>query len=86
MRRTDNGAASGQDNSPARDALIGKDGEVRELDDTFFATAKRGRPAMPAAERKVRMNLMIEPEIAAQLDKLDNKSAFVNEVLRKALG
>ncbi len=69
-----------------REPLIGKDGEVRELGDTFFATAKRGRPAMPATERKVRMNLMIEPELAAALDRLDNKSAFVNEALRKALG
>jgi len=64
---------------------IGKDGEVRELDDSFFASAKRGRPVMPAAARKVRMNLMIDPDLATALDKLDNKSAFVNEALRKAM-
>ena len=69
-----------------REPLIGKDGEVRELDDAFFVAAKRGRPPMPDAARKVRMNLMIDPEIAAALDRVDNKSAFVNEALRKAFG
>jgi hypothetical protein len=40
---------------------------------------------MLPAERKVRMNLMIDPDLARELDQLDNKSAFVNEAIRKAL-
>lgn len=50
-----------------------------------FAKAKRGRPPMLPAERRVRMNLMIEPDLARELDRLGNKSAFVNEAIRKAL-
>ena len=68
-----------------REPYIGTDGEVRNLDDVFFARAKRGRPPMLPAERKVRMNLMIDPDLARELEQLDNKSAFVNEAIRKAL-
>lgn len=64
---------------------IGEDGEVRELDKAWFKQARRGRPPMPADERKVRQNFMIEPDIAARLDGIENKSAFVNEALRRAL-
>ncbi|OWJ70900.1 hypothetical protein CDV50_11235 [Haematobacter massiliensis] len=67
------------------DPMIGKDGEVRDLGDAFFSTARRGRPPMPAEERKVRMNLMIDADVAARLAELGNKSAFVNEAIRKAL-
>ncbi len=52
MRRTEKGAATGQDTSSDKDALIGKDGEVRELSEPFFAKAKRGRPATPNGEKK----------------------------------
>lgn len=65
--------------------LIGQDGEVRELGAAFFAGARRGRPPMLPGDRKVRMNLMIDPDLAERLDALGNKSAFVNEALRKAL-
>ena len=65
---------------------IGKGGEVRELDGAFFARARRGRPPMPEADRKVRQNFMIDPDSAARLEGVENKSAFVNEALRKALG
>ena len=67
-----------------REPYIGTDGEVRDLDDTFFAKARRGRPPMLPAERKVRMNLMIDPDLARELDQLVNKSAFVNDAIRKA--
>ena len=66
--------------------LIDDKGEVGELDRAFFKAAKRGRPPMLAGERKVRMNFMIDPDLAAALDKQPNKSALVNEALRKALG
>lgn len=64
---------------------IGDDGEVRELGKAFVKSAKRGRPPMLGGERKVRMNFMIDPDLAAALDKQPNKSALVNEALRKIL-
>lgn len=66
--------------------LIGVQGEVSELGDAFFARARRGRPTMMPEGRKVRQNFMIDPDVAERLDALGNKSAFVNEALRKALG
>jgi len=68
-----------------RRGYIKADGEVRELDSAFFAKAQRGRPPMPAGQRKVRMNFMIDPDLAAALDKRANKSAIVNKALRKVL-
>jgi hypothetical protein len=68
-----------------REPYIGADGEVRDLDDAFFAKARRGRPPMLPTERKVRVNLMIDPDLARELDQLGNKSAFVNDAIRKAL-
>lgn len=64
---------------------IGPDGEVRELDATFFQSARRGRPPLLRGQRKVRMNFMIDPDLAAALADQPNKSAIVNEALRKAL-
>lgn len=65
--------------------LIDSDGEVGDLGDSFFATARRGRPALLPGDKKVRMNLMIDADIAAKLNEVGNKSAFVTEALRKAL-
>ncbi|MTH61734.1 hypothetical protein [Paracoccus litorisediminis] len=65
--------------------LIDADGEVPELGDAFFTKAARGRPSMLPDDRKVRRNFMLDREIAAKLDAVGNKSAFVNELLRKAL-
>ncbi|MFT4015038.1 MAG: hypothetical protein QM682_16945 [Paracoccus sp. (in: a-proteobacteria)] len=64
---------------------IGNDGEVRELDGEFVKAARRGRPPMLGGERKIRMNFMIDPDLAAALDEQPNKSALVNEALRKIL-
>lgn len=66
-------------------SLTGADGEGADLGDAFFAKAKRGRPAMLPEDRKVRMNFMIDPNLAAQLEGQPNKSALVNEALRKTL-
>jgi hypothetical protein len=60
-------------------------GEVRELDQDFFARAKRGRPSLPEAAKKRRVNLMLDPEVAVRLQALGNASAFVNSVLREKL-
>lgn len=64
--------------------LIGPDGEVPELGDAFFAGTKRGRPAMLPGARKVRMNLMLDGDVARALEAQPNKSAFVNAAVRKA--
>ena len=65
---------------------IDENGEVRELDENFFREAKRGRPPMPADQRKKRVNLMLAPDVAAALDRQKNKSEAVNEALRAHLG
>lgn len=65
---------------------IGPDGEVRELDQEFFTRAKRGRPQLPEALKKRRVNLMLDPDVATRILSLDNSSAFVNGLLRKVLG
>ena len=68
-----------------RSKMIGDNGEVSSLGEEFFASAKRGRPKMLPSERKVRMNVMIDAELVEQLSVVGNKSAFVNEAVRKAL-
>jgi len=40
--------------------LIDKNGEVPELGDEFFNSAKRGRPAMAENERKQRVTLYLD--------------------------
>ena len=64
---------------------IKRDGEVRELDQEFFATAKRGRPSMPAEAKKRRVNIMLDPDVADRLKAIPNVSAYVNDLLRKKL-
>lgn len=65
--------------------LIDGAGDVNELGDEFFAKARRGRPTLLPEGRKVRQNFMIDPDVAERLEAVGNKSAFVNEALRKAL-
>lgn len=65
---------------------IGDDGEVRELDENFFKHAKRGRPPLPSAARKKRVNLMLDPEVIDALKGAGNMSAEANKILRKKLG
>jgi len=66
--------------------FISPDGEVRELDRDFFAQAKRGRPPLSEAVKKRRVNLMLDPDIAARLHDVDNASALVNSLLREKFG
>ena len=65
--------------------FVSPEGEVRELDQDFFAKAKRGRPSLPEAAKKRRVNLMLDPEVSVRLQALGNASAFVNTVLREKL-
>ena len=70
----------------ARKSYIDADGEALELDDAFFRDAKRGRPRLSAEDRKRRVNLMLDPDVAEGLRAERNMSAYANAVLRKALG
>lgn len=65
---------------------IDDDGEVRDLDDNFFANATRGRPPMPEGQKKKRVNLMLDPDVIEALKKEGNMSASVNQMLRGKLG
>jgi hypothetical protein len=64
---------------------VKRNGEVRELDQEFFATAKRGRPAMAPEAKKRRVNIMLDPDVADRLKAIPNVSAYVNDLLRKKL-
>ena len=65
---------------------ISPDGDVRELDDHFFQTAKRGRPPLPADKRKRRVNLMLAPDVIAALKARGAMSTEADKILRAALG
>lgn len=65
--------------------LIGADGEVKPLSKIFFANAERGRPASLPVAKKVRMNFTIDADLIDPLNAIGNKSAFVNDAIRKAL-
>ena len=66
---------------------INPDDEARELDADFFVKAKRGRPALPDAEKKKRVNLMLDPDVAKALKESGgNASERVNKLLRSDLG
>ncbi|WP_171182374.1 BrnA antitoxin family protein [Ruegeria sp. HKCCD8929] len=66
---------------------IDDDGEVRELDDHFFATAVRGRPPLPEEKRKQRVTMMLDPDVLSKL-RADGKGwqTRANALLREALG
>lgn len=68
-----------------KEPYINRDGEVRELDQEFFAGARRGRPAMPVEARKRRVNIMLNPDVADHLKTIPNASAYVNDLLRKQI-
>jgi uncharacterized protein (DUF4415 family) len=65
---------------------IDEDGEVRELDDHFFANAKRGRPPMPAEDRKQRVNLTLPRDVVAALKARGAMSTEATRILREGLG
>ena len=65
--------------------FIFSDGKVRELDEHFFAKAKRGRPALPEAQRKRRVNLMLDEDVIAGLKAKGSMSVEANSALREAL-
>lgn len=68
------------------DTYIDDDGDAKELDEAFFAKAKRGRPSLPSTKRKRRMNVMFDPDVADRLRADGDISKRVNEAMRKELG
>jgi uncharacterized protein (DUF4415 family) len=65
---------------------IDEDGEVRELDEHFFANAKRGRPPMLAEDRKQRVNLTLPRDVVAALKARGAMSTEATRILREGLG
>jgi len=66
---------------------IDDDGEVRELDDHFFATAKRGRPPLPKDERKQQVTMLLDPDVVTHFKK-DGRGwqTRINAALREVAG
>jgi len=67
--------------------LIGPDGEVREITAADLKGARRGRPPLPQAARKRRVQLMLDPDVVVLLQRHGRGvSTRVNAILREALG
>ena len=66
---------------------IDAEGEVRELDDHFFANARRGRPRLPTGQKKQQVTMLLDPDVLAHFKK-DGKGwqTRVNAALRQAAG
>lgn len=66
---------------------IDAEGEVRELDDYFFANARRGRPPLPTSHKKQQVTMLLDPDVLAHFKK-DGKGwqTRVNAALRQAAG
>lgn len=67
-------------------SYIDENGDARELDEYFFANAKRGRPPMPSEQRKKRVNLTLAPDVIAALKERGPMSTVADTLLREALG
>ena len=63
------------------------EGEVRELDGHFFATAKRGRPPLPKDARKQQVTMLLDPDVVAHFKKEGRGwQTRVNAALRDVAG
>lgn len=69
---------------PETEPSIRLDGEVRKLGGDFLKAARLGWPPLLEGRRKVRMNVMLDPDLAAALDAQPDK-AIINEALRRVL-
>jgi uncharacterized protein (DUF4415 family) len=65
---------------------IAAEPDTVELTEEWFDKAKRGRPILPSSDRRRRVNLMLDPDIADQLRQTKNMSALVNQLLRANFG
>lgn len=71
-------------------AAANADPDNPPLDDAFTKAARRGRPSLADEDKKQRMNVMFDPDIAAELrafkERGGNISERVNALLRRDLG
>lgn len=65
---------------------INRKGDVAELDDAFFAKARRGRPSLRPEQSKQQVSIMLDLDVVERLRTIGDISAQVNEALRKELG
>jgi len=68
-------------------SYIDEDGEVRELDDAWFAKAIRGRPNLPSELRKQRVSILLDTDVITHF-KSEGRGwqIRINAALRKAAG
>ena len=68
-------------------SYIDEDGEVRELDDAWFAKAIRGRPNLPSELRKQRVSILLDTDVITHF-KSEGRGwqTRINAALRKAAG
>lgn len=69
-----------------RKSYIDENGDALELDEAWFQEAKRGRPPLPEAERKKRVQLLLDPDVVQRLKARGNMSGTANDLLRRAFG
>jgi len=72
---------------PQDKSYIDENGDALELDEAWFAQARRGRPPLPDEQRKKSVHIMLDPDI---LDRLKaggrGWQTRANALLREALG
>ena len=69
---------------PETEPSIRLDGEVRGLGGDFLKAARLGWPPLLEGQRKVRMNVMLDPDLAAARDAQPDKP-IINEAVRRVL-
>ncbi|WP_162683254.1 BrnA antitoxin family protein [Rhodobacteraceae bacterium DSL-40] len=75
-RKITRAAEADPDNPPLDDETLGR-----------LAHARRGRPALPEAQKRKRVNVMLDADVAAALRAAGgNASARINRLLRDDLG
>lgn len=47
---------------------------------------KVGRPRLSEDERRVRVNVMLAPDVLEALERVDNRSAYIEQLIRADLG
>lgn len=68
-------------------SYIDADGDAVELDQQFFRAARRGRPPLPASERKRQVTMLLDPDVLEHFQK-DGRGwqTRINAALRKVAG
>lgn len=69
------------------EGYIDAEGEVRELDEQFFANAKRGWPAVSHEQKKGPNAIRVDPDVIAHFKKQGKGwQARMNAILRQVAG